>query len=82
MGENTTNKELGKFIRRRRRVMKLTQPELAEKAGLRITTISEYENGKRNIPWSSLSKVFEALKVKRMSFRIITNDGVFDVPIV
>jgi len=51
---------LSEFIKNRRKQMKLTQEELAMKAGVALTVIRKIEQGKENL---SLSKVNQVLKM-------------------
>ena len=51
--------ELGKFIKEKRRITNLTQPQLAEKAGVGLRFIRELEQGKESL---RLDKVNEVLK--------------------
>lgn len=53
-------KELGEFIRRKRKQAKLTQPELAERAGVGLRFIRELESNK---PTLRLDKVEQVLKL-------------------
>jgi y4mF family transcriptional regulator len=49
-----------KFVKIRRKQLKLTQEELATKAGVALTVIRKIEQGKENL---SLSKVNQVLKM-------------------
>jgi y4mF family transcriptional regulator len=48
------------FVKTRRKQLKLTQEELATKAGVALTVIRKIEQGKENL---SLSKVNQVLKM-------------------
>jgi y4mF family transcriptional regulator len=48
------------FVKKRRKLLKLTQEEFAEKAGVALTVIRKIEQGKDNL---SLSKVNHVLKM-------------------
>jgi y4mF family transcriptional regulator len=48
------------FVKTRRKQLKLTQEELAMKAGVALTVIRKIEQGKENL---SLSKVNQVLKM-------------------
>lgn len=61
------SKELGKIVRDRRKVLKLTIGELAEYTGLSRTTISELEHGKTN---PSLEVINEILRFLNMEIKI------------
>jgi y4mF family transcriptional regulator len=52
--------ELAVFVKYRRKKLKLTQEEFAEKAGVALTVIRKIEQGKENL---SLSKVNQVLKM-------------------
>ena len=54
---------IGKNIRRYRRLRMYTIKELAEKAGLAYITIVKYEHGERNPKGYSLYKISKALDV-------------------
>ena len=54
---------IGKNIRRYRRLRMYTIKELAEKAGLAYVTIVKYEHGERNPKRYSLYKISKALDV-------------------
>jgi y4mF family transcriptional regulator len=51
---------LSEFVKTRRKQLKLTQEELASKAGVALTVIRKIEQGKDNL---SLSKVNQVLKM-------------------
>lgn len=51
---------LAEFVKTRRKQLKLTQEEFAEKAGVALTVIRKIEQGKDNL---SLSKVNQVLKM-------------------
>jgi transcriptional regulator with XRE-family HTH domain len=42
-------KNLGKFVKERRREVKLTQEEFAERTGVALTVIRKIEQGKTNL---------------------------------
>ena len=54
---------IGKNIRRYRRLRMYTIKELAKKAGLSYVTIIKYEHGERNPKGYSLYKISKALDV-------------------
>lgn len=54
----------GKNIRTIRRNKKLTQEEVAERAGIHVTTFGRIERGESNPPLQTLNKIAQALKVK------------------
>lgn len=51
---------IAEFVKKRRKQLKLTQEELAIKAGVALTVIRKIEQGKDNL---SLSKVNQVLKM-------------------
>jgi transcriptional regulator with XRE-family HTH domain len=55
--------KVGERIAARRKKLGLTQMELAERVGMSFTTISDYENGKRNIALETLVRVAEGLEM-------------------
>ena len=52
--------ELSNFIKERRRQSKLSQPELAEKAGVGLRFVRELEQGKESL---KLDKINQVLKL-------------------
>ncbi len=52
--------DLGEFVKEKRKLSKLTQPELAEKAGVGLRFIRELEQGKETL---RLDKVNQVLKL-------------------
>ena len=55
------SKQLGAAIRRRRRILKLSQQEVGDRIRLRQATISALENGKPGTRMSTLMDVMTAL---------------------
>ena len=55
---------MGETIRVHRKRVKLTQEELAEKAGLSVVFISLLENGHRTISVDALLRIAKALGVR------------------
>jgi y4mF family transcriptional regulator len=53
-------KEVAEFIKKKRKQLKLTQPELAERAGVGLRFIRELEAGKETL---KLDKVNSVLKL-------------------
>lgn len=45
----------------RRQVMNLTRAELAEKSGVSVNTITDYEFGRRRVNIDTISKIAQAL---------------------
>lgn len=60
---NTMTKELGRRIRAERTAKKMTQEELAERAGLHPTYIGQVERGEKNLTVASLEKIVEGLEI-------------------
>ena len=56
--------ELGKIIKRRRKVLGLTIRELANLTGTSKTTISQTERGIRNPTFEILQNIFEYLNLE------------------
>lgn len=52
--------ELSEFVKARRKQLRLTQEEFAEKAGVALTVIRKIEQGKENL---SLAKVNQVLQM-------------------
>lgn len=53
--------DLGKIIKRRRKELKITQPELARYAGVSINTISQIESGKFNPSFKTLNSILDVM---------------------
>lgn len=56
-----TNKEIGKQIKERRKVLRITQPDLVEMAGISINTLYKIERGQSNPTIQMLNKIAEIL---------------------
>ena len=56
-------RRFGVHLRKLRQEKKLTQEELADKAGMHFTYIGQIERGKRNPSLVNLHKLAKALKV-------------------
>lgn len=61
MGENNFLKDMGQRIMVRRKALRMTQEELAEKLGVSAQMISNLELGKKAIRPENLAKVCEVL---------------------
>lgn len=48
---------LADFVKRRRKLMKLTQEEFAERAGVALTVVRKIEQGKENLSVSRVNQV-------------------------
>ena len=56
-----TNKEIGKQIKERRKVLRITQPDLAEMAEISINTLYKIERGQANPTIQMVNKIAEIL---------------------
>ncbi len=72
--QSEINKRFGKAIRRRRRELDLSQEELAERAELHQTYISDIERGGRNPSLENVEKLARALEISIA--RLFTEYGV------
>lgn len=61
MGDNAILKELAGFIKQLRLKKNYKQNELAEMAGIHRVTLSEFENGERNISLLTFIELLRAL---------------------
>lgn len=50
---------LANFVRERRKIVRLTQPELAEKAGVGLRFIRELEQGKESLRLDKVNQVLQ-----------------------
>ena len=55
--------EMGQRIRVRRRVLKLSQEDLAERAGYHSTYVSSVERGERNATLVTILRIAQALEI-------------------
>lgn len=60
---NEIDHEVGRRIRRRRRLLGLTQQQLAESIGIRFQQVQKYESGANRVSASRLFEIAEALDV-------------------
>ncbi len=51
--------DLANFVKTRRKLVKLTQPELAEKAGVGLRFIRELEQGKESLRLDKVNQVLQ-----------------------
>lgn len=56
-------RRFGQKVRRARKVQNLSQEELAFRAGLHRTYISDIERGHRNVSLENIEKIAAALKI-------------------
>ncbi len=75
--QSDIKKRFGKAIRRRRRELDLSQEELAERAGLHRTYVSDIERGDRNPSLENIEKLAKALNIK--VFALFIKYGVEEV---
>ena len=62
-GDSNLRTDLGEAIRRQRSVLEISQDELARRAGLHRTYISDLERAARNPSVGSIQKIARALQV-------------------
>ena len=55
--------EMGQRIRVRRRVLRISQEELAERSGFHPTYVSSVERGERNVSLMTILRIAEALEM-------------------
>jgi y4mF family transcriptional regulator len=67
------NNSLAEFVKEKRKQLKLTQPELAEKAGVGLRFLRELENGKESV---RLDKVNQVLALFGASVGVIKNSEI------
>ena len=67
------NTSLAEFVKEKRKQLKLTQPELAEKAGVGMRFLRELENGKESV---RLDKVNQVLALFGAKVGVIKSDEV------
>ena len=51
--------KLGEFVKQRRSFVKLTQPELAEKAGVGLRFVRDLEQGKESLRMDKVNQVLQ-----------------------
>ncbi|MBK8673890.1 MAG: helix-turn-helix transcriptional regulator [Bacteroidetes bacterium] len=67
------NTSIANFVQEKRKQLKLTQPELAEKAGVGLRFLRELENGKESV---RLDKVNQVLVLFGAKVGVIKSDEV------
>lgn len=79
---NDIDLHVGKRLRRRRRLLGLTQQSLAEQVGIRFQQIQKYECGANRVSAARLFELSEALSVPIQYFYegLSTNDPLFNAP--
>ena len=64
MDADRAQRMFGKAVRARRKTLKITQEELAHRAGIHPTYLGDVERGERNIALINILKLAKALGVK------------------
>lgn len=59
-----TKKKLGQKIKERRKIMSLSQNQLADYTGLSVVTLSQIESGKANPSFETLNEIFHFLNLE------------------
>ncbi len=79
---NDIDLHVGKRLRRRRRLLGLTQQSLAEQVGIRFQQIQKYECGANRVSAARLFELSEALSVPIQYFYegLSSNDPLFHTP--
>lgn len=76
--EVTLLSELGDVVRRRRLALNLSQEELAGRAGVHRTYLSDIERGSRNITITVLARLADALEVRVSRLFRLTEQQVYE----
>ncbi|HDR50999.1 MAG TPA: transcriptional regulator [Mariniphaga anaerophila] len=66
--------QLSEFIKEKRNAVKLTQPELAEKAGVGLRFIRELEQGKETVRLDKVNQVLKLFGHQAGAVKIETNE--------
>jgi len=72
--------QLGEVVRRRRLALDLSQEELASRAGVHRTYLSDIERGARNITITVLTRLAEALEMRVSRLFRLTEQQAFEKP--
>jgi transcriptional regulator with XRE-family HTH domain len=72
--------DLGEVVRKRRLALNLSQEELAYRAGVHRTYLSDIERGARNITVTVLARIAEALVVRVSRLFRLTEDIAYEPP--
>lgn len=59
-----TKTEIGQKIKERRKIMSMSQSQLANYTGLSVVTISQIESGKANPSLDTLNEIFHFLNLE------------------
>lgn len=75
MSDNAILQQLAEFVKQTRLKKNLKQSELAERAGIHRVSLSEFENGYRNISLLTFIEIFRALNELELlnAFKIQTS---------
>ena len=65
---------LGKFIKQKRNAVKLTQPDLAEKAGVGLRFVRDLEQGKESVRLDKVNQVLNLFGHQVGAVKIKTNE--------
>ena len=71
---------LGEVVRKRRLALDLSQEELAARAGVHRTYLSDIERGARNITITVLTRLADALEVRVSRVFRLTEQQTFEKP--
>jgi transcriptional regulator with XRE-family HTH domain len=71
---------LGEVVRKRRLALDLSQEELAARAGVHRTYLSDIERGARNITITVLTRLAEALEVRVSRLFRLTEQQTYEKP--
>jgi y4mF family transcriptional regulator len=66
--------ELSKFVKQKRTSAKLTQPELAEKAGVGLRFLRELEQGKESLRLDKVNQVLKLFGYKAGAVQLIVEE--------
>jgi len=61
-----TKEELGQIIKERRKIMSMSQSQLANYTGLSVVTLSQIESGKANPSFDTLNEIFHFLNLEML----------------
>jgi y4mF family transcriptional regulator len=67
------NNSLADFVKERRKLLRLTQPELAERAGVGLRFVRELEQGKQSVRLDKVNQVL-ALFGSEMAVKPMAHD--------
>ena len=70
--DNAIDKKIGEIIKDKRKSLKMTQTDLAEKVGTTTLCIDYYENGKRGLTMSLFFKICDVLNLSPNEIQSVT----------